>query len=476
MQYDHDVIVIGGGAAGLVVATGTASLGADTALIEKSKLGGDCTWYGCIPSKAILKAAQVVSLIGRAGDFGVSLPEGIRPDTGKVMDHVRDMVRKISEHHPPEVFEKRGVKILFGAPVFEGPRAVMLNGKRITAKRFIVCPGSHPMVPTIEGLGDIDYLTNENVFDLETLPGSMAVLGGGPIGVELSQAFSRLGVKVTIVEMMDSLLFREDPEIAAVLAGRLAAEGIEIETGQKAIKFSRNGSGTDIVLEGKKGERKTITTDKVLVAVGRAPNVEGLALEKAGVKYSKKGIGVDDTLRTSAKNIYACGDAAGPYQFSHMAEYQAIIVIGNALMPFNRKVGQEVVPWCTFTEPEVARVGLTEAEAREKYKDVRVYRSEYSGNDRAVTDGEEAGIVKAVCDGKGRILGAHIVGAGAGEIIHEYVLAMSAGLNIGKISAAIHVYPTLAQTAKRAADHSFDAFLGSRWFKVFTKTMLKFLK
>lgn len=487
MKYDYDLIVLGGGAAGLVAATAGASLGAKTALIEKNKLGGDCTWYGCIPSKALLKSSQVFNLIKRIGDFGISVRGTADYDTSRVMPHVREIIKKINAHHPAEVFEKRGIKVLFSSPKFLDDKTIEVNGQEVTSKRFIICTGSHPFVPPIDGLSrnsgippeagkDIDYLTNENIFDLETLPKSLIVLGGGPIGIELSQALSRLGVEVSVVEMVDRILFREDKEAADILTSVLIKEGIKVYAGKKAIKFSEEGSLIAVTLEDKNKNRSVLKAEKVLVAVGRAPNVQGLNLEKSGVKFSNKGIEVDRTLKTSANNIYACGDVVGPYQFSHMAEYQAVIAVGNALLPFKRTVNYNSVPWCTFTDPELAHVGLTEEEAGAKYKDIKVYRAQYSGNDRAVTDLEETGLVKVIADKKGYIIGAHAVGANAGEIIHEFVLAKSAHLKINKLSSAIHIYPTLAQLVKRSADQYYTDMLNAPWLKSVFKFMLKFLR
>lgn len=473
---DYDLIVIGGGAAGLVAATGGASLGAKTAMIEKNKLGGDCTWYGCVPSKALLRSAHIFSLSKRLKEFGISSGNDAGFDAANVMAHVRDVIAKVSSHHPVEVFEKKGIKVIFGTPKFLSDREIEINGEKLKVKRFIISTGSHPSVPPIHGLKDIDYLTNETIFNIETLPRSVIVLGGGPIGVELSQALAQLGVDVSIVEMLDSILFREDKEVATILSNLLLKNNIKIYAGKKAVKFKKEGNITEVTLEDKNKTQSTIKAEKILVAVGRAPNVQGLDLEKAGVEYTKRGINVDPRLKTSAKNIYACGDVVGPYQFSHMAEYQAIIAVGNALMPIKQKVNYNAVPWATFTDPELAHVGLTEEEARERYKRIKVYRLKFNESDRAITDLEENGMAKVICDNNGRILGAHIVGANAGEIIHEYVLAKAQGLKIGQLSSTIHIYPTLAQVVKRTADQTYTETLQSKWFKLFSKLMLKLLR
>jgi pyruvate/2-oxoglutarate dehydrogenase complex dihydrolipoamide dehydrogenase (E3) component len=476
MQYDYELVVIGGGAAGLVAATGAVALGAKTALIEKNKLGGDCTWYGCVPSKTLLRSAYVFSLIKRLREFGIFASQTCNFDASQVMAHVRDIINQISTHHPPELFENRGIKVLFGESKFIDSKTIELNGASISSKRFIICTGSHPLIPPIEGLNEIGYLTNENIFDLENLPKSLSVLGGGPIGVEISQGFSRLGVEVSIIEMLDRILFREDKEAADVLTEVLKKEGIKIYTGKKAVKFSREGNLVAITLEDNDRNRSVIKVEKVLVAVGRAANVEDLDLEMAGVKYTKKGIEVDKILKTSSNNIYACGDVVGPYQFSHMAEYQAVIAVGNTLFPFKKKVDYGTVPWCTFTEPELSHLSLTEEEARAQHKDIKVYKSNYNENDRAVTDLARTGFAKVICDKKGHILGAHIVGVNAGELIHEYVIAKYSRLKINSLSDAIHVYPTIAQIVKRTGDQYYTQIISSGWFKKLSKFFINMMR
>ena len=453
MCYDFDVVIIGGGAGGLFAASVANSLGAKACLIEKNRLGGDCTWFGCMPSKALLKSAQVNNLFKRHYEFGLNIQSGFSVDASKVMSHVRDVIDEIAAHHPAEVFEKRGIKVIFGSPRFTDSQSLEINSQKISAKKFIICTGSHPLIPPIEGLKEIDYLTNENIFALEKLPESIIVLGGGPIGVELAQALNRLGVKVYIIEMLQRLLFREDKEIALVLEKTVRKEGIEVFTAARAVKFAKNNGKVCVTIEDRNKKQDTICAAGVLAAVGRVPNTGGLDLEKAGVEYSKTGIKVNGFLQTTNKNIFACGDVVGPYMFSHVASYQAQICVRNAL--FKRiawgKVNYQNIAWATFTEPEVAHLGLSEEEARAKYKNIRVYKTEYSSSDRAVTDLEKEGLLKVITDKKGLILGAHIAGAQASEVIQGFLLAKTFKIPLEKLSSALFIYPTLSELVKKTA-------------------------
>jgi len=453
MKYDFDVVVIGGGAGGLFAASAANVLGARTCLIEKKRLGGDCTWFGCMPSKAILKSASVANLLKRHSKFGLAVEDNFHLNPSKALMYVRGVVEEISTHHPAEVFEKRGIKVIFGPPQFIDKNTIEINGKRLTSKKFIICTGSHPMIPPIEGLKNIEYLTNKNVFNLDTLPQSLIVLGGGPIGVELSQALNRLGVKIYIVEMMDRILFREDKEVSQILENRLKEEGIQILTGKKAVKFIKKDSKVYITVQDKNGDNEEVAAENVLVAVGRAPNLEGLFLENSGVEFTKQGIKVNLYLQTTNKDIFACGDVVGPYMFSHVAAYQAQVCVRNAL--FKRltwqKVNYQNIAWATFTEPELAHLGQTEEEARERYKDIKVYKTEYVSSDRAITDSEKEGLVKIITDKKGNILGAHIVGAQASEIIQGFLIAKSLKIRLEKLSNPIFIYPTLSELVKKTA-------------------------
>lgn len=465
MKYDYDVIVIGGGAGGLFAISVANALGARTCLIEKKRLGGDCTWFGCMPSKAILKSASLVSLLKKSSSFGLGIDFKI--DTSGVMNHVRDVVREISTHHPIEVFEKRGIKVIIGRPHFVDKGSLEVNNKILRAKKFIICTGSHPAVPPVEGLGEIDYLTNENIFDLKELPQSLIVLGGGPIGVELSQALSRLGVKVSIVEMADKLLFREEEEASLILEEVLKSEGLGIFTGKKAVKFSKKENKVFVTLEDKGGKKEDISAENVLVATGRAANLEGLCLQEAGVEYTNKGIKVNAYLRTKNPNIFACGDVIGHYMFSHVAAYQASVCVRNAL--FRRIVWQKAcydnIAWATFTDPEVAHLGLSEEEARGKFKNIKIYKTDYSACDRAITDSQREGLVKIITNKKGYILGANIVGANAGEIIQGLLIAKSLKQPLAKIASVLFIYPTLSELIKKTAAKNLIEKAGNPFIK-----------
>ncbi|MCC6611021.1 MAG: mercuric reductase [Burkholderiales bacterium] len=468
----RDLVVVGGGAAGLVVASGAAQLGLEVTLVEKeAQLGGDCLHYGCVPSKSLIHAAKVASLQRRGAEFGLAALDA-KVDLGLVNGYVQRVIARIQKHDDPERFRSYGCEVLFGAPRFVDPHTLDIDGTTLRAKRFVIATGSRPAVPPIDGLAEAAYLTNLDVFSLDRLPARLVVLGGGPVGLELAQALARLGSRVTIVEMADALLPREDPEVTARLRARLEAEGIAIHTATGAQRVRASGSAK--VVECRRrldGQNVTIEADAILVAAGRRPNVEGLGLEAAGVAYSERGIGVDRRLRTSAKHVYACGDVCGPYPFTHMAEYQAGIVIANAVFRLPKRADYRVVPWVTFTDPELARVGLTEREAVAQGLAPAVLRLPFRDVDRALTESETDGLVKLVVH-KGRMLGASILGPRAGELLPEIVLAMKVGAKIGSISGAIHAYPTLAQALRRAV----NTYYGPKLFSPATRRLVKWMQ
>ncbi|MGD8312810.1 MAG: FAD-dependent oxidoreductase [Gammaproteobacteria bacterium] len=462
----RDLVIIGGGAGGLVVASVAAQLGQRVTLIEKAaRLGGDCLHYGCVPSKTLIHAARVASLMRRAPEFGLpSCDPAV--DLGRVADHVQSVIDRIQLHDDPERFRGYGCEVRFGPAGFIEPHAVQVVGEVIRGRRFVIATGSQPFIPPIEGLEETGYLTNEDLFSLRELPARLVVLGGGPVGLEMAQAFARLGSRVTVVERLPHLLPQEDPAVADVLQAQLESEGLVIHSATTVERVFREGAETRVACSG----GLTLAADALLVAVGRRPVVDGLGLDTAGVTHDAKGIRVDRRQRTSRKHIYACGDVCGPYPLTHMAEYQAGIVISNAVFRIPKKTDYRVVPWVTFTDPELARVGLTEQQARNKGIDPVVLSFPFKDIDRALTDGQAAGLTKLVIH-RGKLLGASILGPHAGELIHEIALAMKTGAGIGDISATIHAYPTLAQIHRRAV----NTWYGRKLFSPGTRRLVRWI-
>ncbi len=465
MKRRH-LVIIGGGPAGLVIASVAAQLGLKVTLIEKSdRLGGDCLHTGCVPSKTLIHAAKVAALMRRGAEFGL---DSFAPqvDLGRVNDHVRSVIDQIQKHDDPERFRSYGCEVLFGSAEFVDAHRVRVNDEVIRGRRIVIATGSRPFIPPIDGLEEAGFVTNETVFSLRELPRRMLVLGGGPIGVELAQAFARLGSQVTIVERLPHLLPQEDPELSAALREILIAEGIHVHTETSAERV-RVSDDTRIV-ECSGG--LNLEADQLLVAVGRKPSLEGLKLEAAGVEYNPSGIGVDTRMRTSKKHIFACGDVCGPYPFTHMAEYQAGIVISNAVFRFPKRADYSVVPWVTYTDPELGRVGLTAKQAADKGYDPVVLRFPFKDIDRALAEVEPHGFVKLVTHKK-KILGASILGPHAGELLHELVLAINTGATIGDISATIHAYPTLAQVHRRTV----NTFYAAKLFSPGTRRLVRWI-
>jgi len=463
----RDLIVIGGGTGGLIVTSVAAQLGLKVTMIERrDKLGGDCLQTGCVPSKTLIHTAKVASLMRRADEYGLKAVEP-EVDLGRVSDHVQSVIDQIQPHDDPERFRGYGAEVIFGHAAFTDSHTVEVNGQAIQGRRVVIASGSSPFIPPIPGLDEITYLTNENIFSLRELPARLIVLGGGAIGVEMAQAYARLGSKVTIVERLPHVLPQEDPEISDMLAESLKAEGINILTGTSAEQVSKTGDVYHMRCSGQESSDIELEADALLVAVGRRPNVEGMGLEAAGVLYDNRGIKVDRRMRSSTKHIYACGDVAGPYPFTHMAEYQAGIVISNAIFRFPKKTNYRVVPWVTYSDPELARVGITEQQAKEQGSEVDVLRFSFDDIDRALAEVETVGEMKLISR-KGKILGATILGPHAGELIHEIVLAMQAGLKIGDISATIHAYPTLAQINRRTV----NTYYGEKLFSDRTRKVV----
>ena len=444
MAVKYDIVIIGGGSAGLVVASAAAQLKAKVALVERDKLGGDCLWFGCVPSKSLIHASRVAYQVKNAARFGIyTQPPEI--EFAKVTSHVQQVIANIQPHDSPERFRGLGVEVIFGEGEFIDQKTFEVNGQKLTARAFVISTGSRPAIPSFEGLNSADFLTNEKVFDLKQRPNNLAIIGAGPIGCELGQAFSRLGSNVTIISSKSHILPKEGPEVALVVQKQFESEGINILKEVRAEKVE--------VVDGKKqvtAGGKNIIVDEILFAGGRLPNVESLNLEVAGVEVGKQGIIVNQKLQTTNSKIYACGDVIGGYQFTHVAGYEAVVALTNALFFPISKVNYRVIPWATFTDPELARVGLTEKQAKERYgDDVCVLKQPFSGVDRAQAEAATTGFGKIITKGNGEILGAHLVGISAGELIHEIVLAMSNNLPVSALTG-IHVYPTLSEVNSKA--------------------------
>jgi dihydrolipoamide dehydrogenase len=449
----YDMTIIGGGSGGLTSARAAAALGANVLLIDKERLGGDCLNYGCVPSKSLIHVARVVQQAKDAAKLGL-MPANLGVDMAKVSAYVQGVISRVAEN---EQIYVEGVTVKFGKVSFNSATELSLNGESFSSRNTLIATGSHPAVPGIEGLKETGYLTNEGVFDLTQLPASIIVVGGGPVGVELGQAFERLGAKVTIIQGPDRLLPKDDPEVSATVASVLKTEGIDVVTNARFVKASHNGDKK--VVTAKQGDRLlSFEADEIILALGRQPNVEGLNLEVAGVEYDSKGIKVDDYLQTSASNILAIGDVIGGYLFTQVATYHAGVAVRNALVPVGKKkVDYRVVPWCTFTDPEAARVGLTPDEAERQHKQVRIVKFPWAEIDRAQTEDETTGFIKLVLAGKkDEIVGAHMVGARAGELLGELSLAMQHNLTLNDIFNTIHAYPTMNTGIQQAA---FEAYL-----------------
>ncbi|NNJ95439.1 MAG: FAD-dependent oxidoreductase [Halobacteria archaeon] len=453
----QDLVVIGGGPGGLVVASVAAQLGLRVTLVEQSdRLGGDCLHTGCVPSKSLIAMSRIAHATRHGVATGLlsSMPD---IDFASAIAHVDRVIGKIQLHDDPERFRSYGCDVRFGKAVFTGEREVVVDEEIIRGRRFLIATGSQPSIPPIPGLDEAGYDTNETIFQRRKLPARLAVIGGGPIGVELAQAFARLGSEVTIVEMADQLLGRMDHKAAETLWEVLEAEGVHVRLSAAIASVRRAGDARQIVLES--GE--TVECDRILVAAGRRPAVNGLGLDAAGVEYDRRGIRVDNRLRTSRRHIYAVGDVCGPLQFTHVAEYQAGVALANIAFRMPKKTDYRVVPVVVYTDPEVAAVGLTEQQAGDKGIRYEVAEFPMADIDRAIADDAPAGHARFLLS-KGRIIGASIVGAHAGELIHEVALAMQLGAKAKQLSELVHAYPTYAQLNRRTINSTYAGLLQSR--------------
>jgi pyruvate/2-oxoglutarate dehydrogenase complex dihydrolipoamide dehydrogenase (E3) component len=449
MSYQYDMIVIGGGAAGLTAAGMSALLGAKTALVEQHRLGGDCTWVGCIPSKTLLRASHAAHLIRTADRFGFG---AMRPqfDFLKVMDHDRQTRQRVYENaDAPPLIEKLGVELIFGSARFEDPHSIEIKEtsgalRRLTSPFFIIASGSRPRTGNFSEAP----LTNETIFELESQAKQLLVMGAGPVGIEMAQAFQRLGSEVIVIARGNRILPRDDPEHAGRLQECLSREGVSFLFGRRVTRIERRENSVAAVLD----NGRTIFCDAALAAIGREPDIDGLQLEKAMVRFDEKGIDVDRHCRTSQRHIYATGDVTGKYQFTHMAEHMSKVAVTNAILHWPKALDDKHVVWSTFTQPELAHLGQLEQQLREQHRKYTVFRLPFTKLDRAITQSESEGEVKVLADGRGRILGASILGANGGEMISEYALAMRHGLRLSEIAGTIHPYPTYMLGNRQTAD------------------------
>lgn len=460
----YDVVVIGAGTAGLVTAIGSATLGARAALIEKHRFGGECLWTGCVPSKALIRTAQALHDARHADLVGLRSTE-IDFDFPDVMKSMREVIARIQPHDDPETVRRKGAEPIQGAAEILASGDVAVGGDRLKTKRIVIATGSRPLVPRIDGLEQAGYLTHETILERDELPKRLLVLGAGPVGIEFAQIFNRMGSQVTVVELLDTILPHEDAELTAALRESLEAEGVRFMLGHSAMAAERNEDGRTLVLRRADGTETRLCGDEILVAVGVRPNTESLGLENAGVQLDSRGaVRVDSKLRTSARGIWAAGNVTGVLLFTHVADYQARLLIRNMFFPFPASADYRRVPWAVYTDPTIARVGLTEAEARTHHGDrIGVYRYPLDDFDRAITDRAARGMVKLITDRRGRIIGGHILASHADSLIHEIALAMQAGVKIGGLSRLVHAYPTWAEGIRRTADGYYrDKFAGSR--------------
>ncbi|WP_305987979.1 NAD(P)/FAD-dependent oxidoreductase [Roseibium sp. MMSF_3544] len=468
-----DICVIGAGSGGLSVAAAAAAFGVDVVLIEKGLMGGDCLNYGCVPSKALLAAAKAASSSGWNERFGIH-SAGQEIDFAAANDHVRSVIATIEPHDSQDRFEGLGVKVLRDHATFTGPDTVEVGGKRIKARRFVVATGSTAFVPPIPGLDEVPYLTNETLFELREAPSHLAIIGGGPIGLEMAQAHRRLGAKVTVFEAMKAF-GKDDPELAEIVLDSLKEEGIEILEETAVERVEAAGDGVKIVAKTGDGTPVETEASHLLVATGRAPNVDGLGLEAAGIEYDPKGIKVDKGLRTTNRKVYAIGDVAGGLQFTHVAGYQAGLVIRSILFRMPVSMNNTIVPWVTYTSPEIGHIGMTVIEAKKAYSGaVKVLSAEYAGNDRAQAEGVTKGRLKLIVGPGGRLAGADIVGAQAGEILNLLSLALSKKMTMKDLAGFVAPYPTLGELVRRAAISYYADLPKKNWIRTLIGILRKF--
>ncbi len=469
-NHDFDIGILGGGAAGLTVAAGAAQLGAKTLLVEKeNELGGDCLHFGCVPSKTLIKTAHVRHLMKNAGKFGLPSVELPPVDYKEVVRRIREVIATIQKHDSPERFCRLGVQVEFGLPAFTDEHTIRLNGTSFSAKNWVIATGSSPAIPAIPGLDQTPYVTNKEIFSLDRLPQSMILLGAGPIAIEMAQAFQRLGTQVFVIQRSNQILSREDKDMADILMNLLAEEGVVFHLNASVVSVRDLGSEKEVTLRTGDGNLKSLRAETIFVAMGREANLGGLGLEGIDLKFDKKGLEVEDRLRTGHRHIYAAGDVTGEYQFTHVAGYEGSIVVSNAVLHLPRKANYRWMPWCTFTHPELAGMGMNEKMAQEAGLDYTTWVEAFQDNDRSLAEGERIGKIKMILGTRGRPLGIQILGPSAGELLNEWVAIINGGVRLSTVASAVHPYPTLGEINKRTVGNIFAR-------KLYSDTVKKGLK
>jgi len=470
-DYDFDMGILGGGSAGLTVAAGAARLGAKTLLVEKEKeLGGDCLHFGCVPSKTLIHTARVYHLMKKAQEFGLP-PVEVRPvNFREVVKRIQSVIQVIQKHDSEERFCGLGVKVEFGAPIFKDEHAIEANGKTVSAKNWVIATGSSAVPPPVPGLEQTPYITNRDLFSFDRLPASMIILGAGPIAAEMAQAFNRLGTRVSVIQRSGQILSNEDKDLADGVMEVLKAEGVQFYLNTAILSAKDLGAEREVVIQTKGEEPLSLKAERILAALGREANLKGLNLEGIGIPYDEKGLKLDARLRTNRKHIYGAGDVTGIYQFTHAAGYEGSIVISNAIFHLPRKVDYAFVPWCTYTDPELASIGMNEKRAKAAGVEYDLWVEEFKDNDRSLAEGEQVGRIKMLLDKKGKPIGVQVLGPRAGDLISEWVAALNGGIKPMTLASAVHPYPTLGEINKKVA----GAYLSSKIFSERIKKGLRF--
>jgi len=469
-KYDYDMGIIGGGAAGLTVASGASQLGAKTLLVEKEPyLGGDCLHFGCVPSKTLIRSAHVYHLTRNARRFGLPHVHVPPVDFKQIAARIRQVIDTIQHHDSEERFCGLGAKVEFGIAEFVDEHTIALDGQRISAKNWLIATGSSPVVPPIPGLQNIDYLTNKDIFSLDSLPPALLVLGAGPIGIEMAQAFNRLGAEVTVVDRSDHILGKEDSDMADELMSAMQKEGVRFYLGASVEAVDEKNHIKVVKINDAAGELRTLRAQAILVAMGRSPNVGELGLENIGIDYDRRGIMVDNRMRTNHKHIYAAGDVNGGLQFTHAAGYEGGIVVSNAIFRLPRKADYTYFPWCTYCDPELASIGMNEKTARSKGIAYAVWDEAFVDNDRCLAEDQTVGKVKMILDSSEKPLGIQILGPRAGDLISEWVATLNGKVKLATLAGAVHPYPTIGEINKKVAGNLFAP-------KIFSPKVQKGLK